>query len=150
MSPSYAPMLVEAGRLVREYAVAGEVVVLAPTRAAADEFVREQAGGGLLGVHRFTPAQFAITLAAAQAGDRKLAPISQLSSEALAARVVHVLQRAGQLKYFGPVAETPGFARVLASTILEMRLEQAPLEALSKNGPPCEDLARLCVADAQE
>lgn len=143
-------MLLDAGRLVREYAATSEVVVLAPTRAAADEFVREHAGAGLIGVHRCTPAQLAATLAAPLAGERGLAMISRLSSEALAARIVHELRLAGSLPYFRPVAETPGFARVLAATILEMRMELVAPESLEKAGLPCEDLARLCAAYARE
>ena len=149
-SRSYAPLLDDAGRLVREHAAVGEVVVLAPTRAAADEFMREHAGAGVLGVHRFTPAQFAAALAGPMAGDRQLAMIGHLSSEALAARVVYDLQRAGKLSYFSPVAATPGFARILAATILEMRLEQVAPEALTKAGVPCQDLAGLCAAYARE
>ncbi len=150
LSPSYALMLQEAGRLVRDYAEKSEVVVLAPTRAAADEFVREHGGAGLIGVHRFTLAQFAAALAAPLAGERQLAMISQLSSEALAARVAHELNRSGSLKYFAPVAATPGFARVLATTILEMRMELVTPEDLAKAGLPGADLARLCTAFGRE
>ncbi len=149
-APSYGPLLAGAGEALREWARRGEVVVLAPTRAAADEFVREQAGSGLLGVHRFTPAQFAATLAAPLAAARRLAPISRLSSEALVARVVHQLKEQHQLSYFHPVANTPGFARVLASTIQEIRYESVTAEALRQAGLPCEDLARLSAAYSRE
>jgi ATP-dependent helicase/DNAse subunit B len=58
-------------------------------------------------------------------GRLALAPISRLGIEALAARIVHAAATAKQLPYFAPVAQTPGFARALAKTITELRLQTA-------------------------
>ncbi len=63
-----------------------------------------------------------------------LAPISRLGIEALAARVIHAAATANRLPYFAPVAQTPGFARALAKTITELRLQHAT---------PSGDLAHL-------
>ena len=52
-----------------------------------------------------------------------LAPISRLGIEAIAARIVHSANRQKKLKYFAPVAQTPGFPRALANTIAELRLQ---------------------------
>ena len=56
-------------------------------------------------------------------GRLALAPISRLGIEALAARIVHAAATAQRLPYFAPVAQTPGFARALAKTITELRLQ---------------------------
>ncbi len=142
-SRSYRPLLNEAGRQLRAWAKDGEVVVLSATRAAGDEFVRAQSGSGLLGVHRFTLAQFAMAVAASAVSERGLCMVSRLGSEALAARAVFQLHRDGLLPYFAPVARTPGFARVLAGTLLELRMQAMPLDALAKTSAPGADLARL-------
>jgi CRISPR/Cas system-associated exonuclease Cas4 (RecB family) len=58
-------------------------------------------------------------------GRLSLAPISRLGIEALAARIVHAAATANSLPYFAPVAQTPGFARALAKTLTELRLQNA-------------------------
>jgi RecB family exonuclease len=63
--------------------------------------------------------------------------------EALAARVAHLARQQRRLSYFDPVADTPGFARALASTILEMRLAGVDPLALESAGKPGEDLAAM-------
>ena len=76
-------------------------------------------------------------------GRRALAPISRLASEALAARIIDSAARSRKLKYFAPVAATPGFARAVAKTLLELRLEAVPLRDLRDSGPSGADLAFL-------
>ncbi|MBS1876547.1 MAG: exodeoxyribonuclease V subunit gamma [Acidobacteria bacterium] len=101
-------------RWAAQFAGKTEMVVLAATRAAADEFVRALPGPGSFGIHRFTIAQFAASFSAEEA-----APVTRLGAEAVAARAV---QQAGALRYFEPVATCPGFASALASTIEDLRL----------------------------
>ena len=120
-----------------------DALVLAPTRAAADEFARAVCSSGLLGLHRSTLGQLAAELAAPAIAERRLAPVSQLGMEAVAARVVDRLRRAGKLAYFAPVAEMPGFARSLAATIAELRAEGVRPTDLSAAGLPGADLAQL-------
>jgi CRISPR/Cas system-associated exonuclease Cas4 (RecB family) len=127
-----------------------EALVLGPTRAAADEFARTTCSTGLLGVHRATLGQLAAELAAPAIAERGLAPVSQLGMEAVAARVVDRLQRAGKLAYFGPVAEMPGFARSLAATIAELRAEGIPANDLAAAGLPGADLAQLAALFEEE
>ena len=116
---------------------------MAATRAAADEFARAGCGPGWGGVHRFTLAQFAAQLATAPAANRNLAPLGSMAAEALAARIVHRLDRTGQLAYFAPVASMPGFARALSRTLGELRHERTDAAALARSGPPGADLAHL-------
>ena len=120
-----------------------EVLVLAPTRHAADDFawrlcLRRQ---GLFGMHRFTAAELAVTMATCTLALRDLAPLSRLGLEALAARCVFRSLNEGSLSYFGPVCEMPGFPRALASTLLELRLARVCPESLSSSGKPGSDLA---------
>lgn len=137
-----------------------EVLVLAPTRRAADDLARTfAAGGGRLGVHRATLVQLAAELAAPALvlGSREvppvaggagaapsLAPIGGLGALALTSRAVHQTLAEGPLEYFGPVARTPGFAQALARTLSELRLEGiGPGELRAHGRPPSRDLARL-------
>jgi CRISPR/Cas system-associated exonuclease Cas4 (RecB family) len=83
-------------------------------------------------------------------GRLALAPISRLGIEALAARIVHAAATANQLPYFAPVAQTPGFARALAKTIAELRLQNVDLRTLAETGPPGRDLAHLLTLYEQE
>ena len=64
-------------------------------------------------------------------GRLALAPISRLGIEALAARIVHTAATAKALPYFAPVAQTPGFARALAKTITELRLQNVAGRAVA-------------------
>jgi len=98
-----------------------QVLVLAPTRGAADDFSRALCDklGALFGFHRMTLIGLATTLATELLTQRNLAPLSRLGIEALAARSAFACRREGQLDYFGPVGDTPGFTRALASTCPE-------------------------------
>ena len=127
-----------------------EALVLAPTHAAADEFARQAAEAGVLGLHRMTLLQLASELSLARAADHNLVPLSALGRQALAARVTHLAQRGGQLAYFKPVAAQPGFARALATTIEELRMQDVPPADLAQAGAPGADLASLAALYAQE
>lgn len=120
-------------------------LVLAPTRTAAADFVRAAAppGGGFLGVHCFTLRSLAAALAADAIHARRLAPLGRLGLEAVAARAVYACRAEGALRYFAPVADTPGFARSLASTLSELRLEGLVPSWIAEAGPAGRDLARL-------
>jgi ATP-dependent helicase/nuclease subunit B len=100
-----------------------EVLILAPTRAAASELALAAFDSGCQGIHALTVIQLAANLAAQPMGRRSLAPISRLGTEALAARIVHAARHSKKLSYFEPVAQTPGFPRAVAKTIAELRLQ---------------------------
>jgi ATP-dependent helicase/nuclease subunit B len=120
-----------------------EILVLAPTRAAANELALAAFERGCQGIHALTVTQLAAQLAARSLAQAKLAPISHLGTEALANRTVHGARRANELHYFEPVAQMPGFPRAAARTIAELRLEAVELPDLTATGLPGSDLARL-------
>ncbi len=137
----------EAARRWLEAALArnAEVLVLAASRGAADEVLRRACpdGGGLFGVHRATPLQLAAELATpGLAGTGKL-PVKGVGLEALAARAISRCSASGELAYFEPVAEAPGMARALASTLHELRCAGVEAAALAATGRPGADLERL-------
>ncbi len=133
-----------AAAFVQGAAAGSEVLILAGARGAADDLARECArGGGLLGVHRLTLTQLAAVLATESGARQRLAPISALGMEALAARAAFECRARGALEYFAPVADTPGFARALASTLSELRREGVDRDQLAKAGAAGADLARL-------
>jgi CRISPR/Cas system-associated exonuclease Cas4 (RecB family) len=147
---SYGSLHEAAGRFLREHAGQPETVVLAPTRGAADDFLRVHCGAGLLGVHALTLHHLAAQLASPELARWGLAPVSQLGLEALTARVVHALRAASRLPYFGPVADTPGFVRAAARTLGELRMENVDPGDLERTGAPGADLARLYLAFAEQ
>ncbi len=108
-----------------------EILVVAATRAAGDEFVRALAGPGSFGVHRYTLVQLASAMATPRLVERGVAPATRLAMEAIAARVTHEAFRHGRLAYFGPVAKCPGFAAALASTLNDLRLTRINAASLS-------------------
>ncbi len=122
--------------------------MVGPTYGAADDFVRAVAErrGSVHGVHRMTLIQLAGMLSTGSMARLKLAPLSRLGMEALAARSVFHCRRESRLEYFDPVAGTPGFPRALAATLRELRLEGVRPEGLSAAGAPGPDLARLLAA----
>ena len=130
----------------------GEILILAPTRAAADELARALALShqGRMGLHRWTPAQLAAALATPELASTGLAPLSRLGLEALAARAGYRSREADSAGYFAPVSGMPGFSRSLASTLRDLRLAQARSDRLaqcSRGGP---DLAILLELFTQE
>jgi CRISPR/Cas system-associated exonuclease Cas4 (RecB family) len=117
-----------------------EILIIASTRATATELAIRAFPSGCQGVHALTLTQLAANLAAQPMGRLALAPISRLGIEALAARIVHAAATAKALPYFAPVAQTPGFARALAKTIAELRLQNAKPSDVNPAG---RDLAHL-------
>jgi ATP-dependent helicase/DNAse subunit B len=124
-----------------------EILIIAPTRAAAAELAIRAFPSGCQGVHALTLTQLAANLAAQPMGRLALAPISRLGIEALAARIVHAATTAKDLPYFAPVAQTPGFARALAKTITELRLHNVTPSDVT---PADRDLAHLLTLYEQE
>jgi len=143
VSRSSSSLLDRAATFLRTHSRNSEVLILGPTRAAANELALAAFDLGCQGVHALTITQLAAQLAAQSMGRHALAPISRLGIEALAARVVHTAHSTGQLNYFSPVALTPGFARALAKTVAELRLNQINSTELTSTGAPGADLAHL-------
>ena len=140
-SRSNATLLRCAAAFLAEKPEHTEILIVAPTRAAANELAVHAFPSGCQGVHALTLTQLAAHLAAQPMGRLALAPISRLGIEAIAARIVHAAATAQRLPYFAPVAQTPGFARALAKTLTELRLH---------NATPPGDLAHLLSRYEQE
>jgi CRISPR/Cas system-associated exonuclease Cas4 (RecB family) len=121
------------------------VLIVSASRGAADDLARSvaAAGGGAIGLHRFSITQLAAHVAASVLAARGIAPASFIGGEAVAARATFEASRAEELGYFGPVARTPGFPRALARTLHELMLARvgaAELAGLPLGGS---DLAHL-------
>ena len=142
---SAAVRFAAAETFVRRVTPATEIIVLASSRGAADDFVRHIVVGGraTFGLHRFSVTQFASRLEGRVA-------ITRLAQEAMSASSAFAVLQDGALPYFKPVASFPGFARSVASTINELRLARVPAEELSAAGMSARDVAHLLAAfDAQ-
>ena len=140
---SNSKLLERAAAFLATHAGQSEILILAPTRAAASELAITAFDQGCQGIHSFTLIQLAANLAAQPMGRRGLAPISRLGIEAISTRIVHAAQHAKKLHYFSPVAQTPGFPHALAKTIAELRLQGIPAPDLASTGAPGQDLAYL-------
>lgn len=134
-----------------DQAAAGEVLVVAPTQRAADDFVRAACPpeGGLLGVHRATLSHLAVDLSARLLAERRTARLSPLGAEAVATRAVHAVRLGPALSYFEPVADTPGFGRAVARTIAELRAARVDPASLGESAP-AEDLSHLLATYERE
>lgn len=120
------------------------ILVIAATRAAADEFAFSiaHARGATFGITRSSVAELVARLAVPALARHGLAPSAPLSDEAVAARVTHELMTDGALKYFAPVADLPGFPRALSRTLAELRMAALAPSHLSGHAAN-DDLAAL-------
>lgn len=124
VSASAAVRLDVARRFVLDTSFATELLVVGATRGAADDFVRDIARStrATFGIYRLSLTQLAARLAASRLAERQRTPATGLGIEAVAARSVYDAAEEGDLRYFGPVARTPGFPRALARTLEELAL----------------------------
>jgi RecB family exonuclease len=140
---SYCQAWRVAARFVEAHSGGRGMVVLGASKAAAEDFVRTHCGSGLLGVHTMTLTQLAAQCAAAGLARFGLAPVGALGLEAVAARTVFRLRQRGQLGYFTPVGDTPGFVRMAARTLAELRLEGVEPRRLEGAGAPGQALGEM-------
>jgi len=127
-------------------ATCGEAVLIAPTHSAGEDAAHRAlkvSGKGSLGIHRLSLVQFAADLARPAMARLGLAPLTSLGMEALAARVTGASLQEKKLAYFEPVAALPGFARALARTLADLRMNGTDPAALARSGAPGADLAML-------
>ena len=145
VSASAAERLASARDVLRGCPPGTRVLVVGASRGAADDLVREVAATvpATFGIQRLNLTQLAArTALVALAADRD-APSTWLGAEAVATRAVFDATRDGRLRYFAPVAATPGFPRVLARTLHELRLAGLPGDSLAPLPPAGPDLAVL-------
>ncbi len=122
---------------------AGEVLVIASVKEAADDLVRAFAvsRGAMLGVHRLTLNRLVGLLAAGELAEAGLAPAEGLAAEAVAARAVFRLAPSGALKHFESVLNRPGFSRAFARTLTELRSNDIAVDKLRALGGAGEAIA---------
>ncbi|HEU5257602.1 MAG TPA: PD-(D/E)XK nuclease family protein [Vicinamibacterales bacterium] len=142
---SSAARLAAAATFLRQFPADHPITIVGATRGAADDFARSVASerGATLGLTRLSLTQLAArTAVLAMAADGKT-PSSGLGAEAVAARAVFTALRDASLRYFEPVAGSPGFPRALARTLQELRLAGITADALHTPGAARADLADL-------
>ena len=141
-----AELRLDAARaFVERHMEAGDVLIVAASRGAADDFARGIAArrGATIGLHRFSLTQLAARVAAPVLAATGVAPSSPLGREAVAARAAFDARTDGALHYFLPVAATPGFSRALARTLGELRLSRVDADRLRALPLGGKDLAEL-------
>lgn len=144
VAPSSGARLAAARAYLRAHPL-DQVLVVGATRASADELALAMAReeGALVGVARASFGELATKLALPVLAERLLSPGGALGAEAMATRAAFEALQAGELGYFAPVADLPGFPRALARTLAELQqagVEVASLAAVDHVGP---DLAAL-------
>jgi len=140
-SRSYSALLPRIAEFL--HSTSSEVLLLAPSKGAADDLARRCCPAGALGLHRMTLNQLAAVLATPRMVAKGKAPASRLAMEAMSARVAHALRKEGGIPYFAPVASMPGFSKALTATFTELRLDEFESARLRESGEPGKDLAAL-------
>ena len=145
ISPAAEARLAAARTRLLEVAPGQTAVIVAATRAAADElaFALAHERGGSFGVTRTGFAELATRLAMPALAREGLSPTGGFGAEAIAARAAFDAVATGRLTYFAPVGHLPGFPRALSRTLNDLRLggvTAADLAAIDHVGG---DLAEL-------
>ena len=121
------------------------MLIVGATRASADELAlavtRDR--GALVGVARMSFAELAMRLALPVLAERLVAPGGALGAEAIATRAAFDAHQSGELAYFAPVADLPGFPRAVARTLSELQLAGVDAAALGRVPDVGGDLATL-------
>ena len=148
LSSSATVRLDAARRFVLDASPDSECLIVAASRAAADDFARRLAltRGATFGLYRLSLTQLAARLAAPLLASERLSPTTPLGVQAVAARALFDASRGGApgtLSYFAPVASSPGFPRALARTLEEVSLAMVPAAAMRGAGDGGRDLAVL-------
>ncbi len=129
-----------------------DVLIVAASRGAADDLARRASAGrgATLGWHRVSVLQLAARLGIDALVAQGRLPGSPLGSEAVASRAIFGAIADGSLRYFAPVAQTPGFPRAVARTIGELRLAGIAGSAVAGQRPGGADLATLLACIERE
>ena len=124
--------------------LAPPVLIVAPTRAAADEFAIGLAAdtGATFGISRSSLAELVTKIALPELARRGVTPSAPISDEAVSARITDELMSREALSYFAPVARMPGFPRALARTLAELRHARVSPSSIT-GGPANADIAAL-------
>lgn len=117
------------------------VLLVASSRAAAQEFLRGGCTSLATGVHRLGLWGLILDLATPSLAQEGRMPMSPLAEAALAARVLATKQ--AQLRYLTPVLTAPRIPSSLARTLDDLRRAGVSDDELRSLGPLGEDLAEL-------
>ncbi len=122
-----------------------DVLVVAPLRETADDFVRECArdAGGTFGIHRFGFWGLVSWVASSELASAGLAPATPLGAEAVAARAAFDAKEARAIPRLAELAAFPGFAQALAATLDELGLAGEDAVRLRAAGAEYAELAEL-------
>src|SRR6516165_10690601 len=131
---------------------AEEILIIGATLDAANEVARgmAQMKGAAFGWHRLSLTQLAAALARPALAGRGIVPLSRLGIQAMAARVVHALAADDALGRYAGVAQGPGFARAVASVVMELRLAKVDPDRLRIVAPDLATLVRTYESNLAE
>ncbi len=120
-------------------------LIVGASRGAADDLAREVAVSvpATFGLQRVSLTQLAARSAMVALAMDGHTPSTWLGAEAVAARAAFDATRQRSLKYFAPVASTPGFPRALSRTLQELRLAGVDAKHLLRAARGGSDLADL-------
>lgn len=157
VSASAAERLARARDALAAQAPGRRVLVVGGSRGAADDLARAVAvtRPATFGIQRLSLTQAAARTALVALAADGATPSTRLGAEAVAARVSFDALQANSLRYFTPVASTPGFPRALTRTLEELRCGGIGRAALDPVPPAGSDLAWLldrfeaCFADGR-
>ena len=115
ISPAASDRLAAATSFVSAFPPSTEILVVAASRLAADDFVRHYSSTrkATFGLHRFSLVQLAARIAALRLAASGQVPCSTLGFEATVVRAVYETHDRGGLQYFSSVASLPGFAKAV-------------------------------------
>ena len=143
VAPSNRARIEAASDWVASYPADAELLVIAATPEAGDEFVRTTVGAARFGIARSTLNRLASRLAAPVLVNRGRTPAPGLSFTAVVASAVHTLSSQEKLSYFAPVAKRPGFPIAVARTLRELRMNSGNADSVRSLDRGGEDLALL-------
>jgi len=148
VSSDAATRLRLAGEWLQDYPADKEVVILAHSAEAANDFIMRTASarGASFGIRRFTLNGLAARLAQPVLAKSETASASALSFVAVVARAIHALHLDGKLTYFAPVAKRPGFPVAAARTLGELRMNEVNVQSLERLARGGKDLAQITQA----
>ena len=149
LSTSARARLRAARAFVDRFSPDTELLIVAATRGAADDFARAIARDrDTFGLHRFSLLELAARAAAVSVAAAGRVPGTSANAEAMAARATFDALEDGELEYFAPVAGTPGFPRALARTVHELRLAgAAPVDPRLTPAPSTSPPGSACRPD---
>ncbi|MGH9627828.1 MAG: hypothetical protein ACRD7E_05755, partial [Bryobacteraceae bacterium] len=123
-----------AAAFVADQSASREVMIVGPCRGAVDDVARLACRRALAGVYRYTFRDAVYALSEQSMYARDLVPLRRAAREAVAAS----LSRKVKLEYLRDAAAFPGFARALARTLGDLRLNRispAQVRLAGRSGP---------------